>query len=119
MPTLINSPLNTEQIEQFHRDGFLVVENLLTADQVKRIVVRFDPLFAGEFETGIYPDEWHWNPYLGKPGAAGQMTGVWKCDRTVADAMLSTKIGHMAATLEGWDGARLLADGIWQKTRGC
>ncbi|MEO1181985.1 MAG: hypothetical protein AAFX51_14310 [Cyanobacteria bacterium J06636_28] len=77
MQTTIKSPLSTEQIEQFHKDGFLVVENLLVPDLVQRLVERFDPLFAGEFETGVYPDEWHWNPYLGKPGAAGQMTGVW------------------------------------------
>ena len=83
MQTTIKSPLGTEQIEQFHHDGFLVVENLLAPDLVKRLVERFDPLFAGEFETGVYPDEWHWNPYLGQPGAAGQMTGVWKCDRTL------------------------------------
>lgn len=118
MPTLTKAPLNTEQIEQFHRDGFLVVENLLKSDTVDHMIKRFDPLFAGEFETGVYPDEWHWNPYLGKPGAAGQMTGVWKCDRTLSSAMMSPKIGHMAATLEGWPGARLLADGIWQKPGG-
>lgn len=118
MQTITKVSLDADQIEQFNRDGFLVVENLLTADQVNQIVKRFDPLFTGEFETGIYPDEWHWNPYLGKPGAAGQMTGVWKCDRTVAAAMLSATIGHMAATLSSWDGARLLADGIWQKPGG-
>ena len=118
MQTITKAPLNTDQIEQFHRDGFLVVNDLLTTDQVEHIVARFEPLFSGEFETGVYPDEWHWNPYLGKPGAAGQMTGVWKCDRTVATTMLSAKIGCMAATLNGWDGARLLADGIWQKPGG-
>lgn len=118
MQTITKAPLNTDQIEQFHRDGFLVVNELLTTDQVEHIVARFEPLFSGEFETGVYPDEWHWNPYLGKPGAAGQMTGVWKCDRTVATTMLSAKIGCMAATLNGWDGARLLADGIWQKPGG-
>ncbi|MEM9265248.1 MAG: phytanoyl-CoA dioxygenase family protein [Cyanobacteria bacterium P01_F01_bin.13] len=118
MQTTIEAPLSAEQIEQFHCDGFLVVENLLDSDWVDRLVERFDPLFAGEFETGVYPDEWHWNPYLGKPGAAGQMTGVWKCDRAVAAAMMSAKIGRMAATLEGWSGARLLADGIWQKPGG-
>ena len=118
MQTTIKAPLSVTQIEQFHRDGFLVVENLLDSNTVDRLVERFDPLFAGNFETGVYPDEWHWNPYLGKPGAAGQMTGVWKCDRTLFSTMMSAKLGQMAATLEGWDGARLLADGIWQKPGG-
>ena len=118
MPTTVKTSLTTQQIEQFHHDGFLVVENLLAPDTVDRIVERFNPLFAGEFETGVYPDEWHWNPYLGKPGAAGQMTGVWKCDRTLRSAMMSPKIGQMAAILQGWNGAKLLADGIWQKPGG-
>ncbi|MEO0532735.1 MAG: phytanoyl-CoA dioxygenase family protein [Cyanobacteria bacterium P01_A01_bin.123] len=118
MTTKTQGSITSEQAEQFHRDGFLVVENLIEPDLVARLVARFDPLFAGEFETGVYPDEWHWNPYLGKPGAAGQMTGAWKCDHTVASAMLSAKMGQIAAVLEGWSGARLLADGLWQKPYG-
>ena len=116
--TQINAPITGKQVEQFHRDGFLVVENLLPSDLVSRLASRFERLFSGEFETGTYPDEWHWNPHLGKPGAAGQMTGVWKCDRTLASVMLSAKIGWIAATLEGWSGARLLSDDIWQKPPG-
>lgn len=118
MITKTKCPITTEQIDQFHRDGFLVVENLLEPELVEQVIERFEPLFSGEFETGVYPDEWHWNPYLGKPGAAGQMTGVWKCDRTLASAVMSAKIGHIAAVLEGWSGARLLSDGIWQKPQG-
>lgn len=110
--------LTAKQIDQFHRDGFLVVENLLTAEQVERLVDRFEPLFAGEFETGVFPDEWHWNPYLGQPGAAGQMTGVWRCDRTVASVVMAPRPAQIAAALEGWSGARLLTDGIWQKPSG-
>ena len=118
MQITIKAPLSVTQIEQFHRDGFLVVENLLDSTTVDHLVGRFDPLFAGDFETGVYPDEWHWNPYLGKQGEAEKMTGVWQCDRTLFSTMMSVKLGQMAATLEGWDGARLLADGIWQKPGG-
>ncbi|MEL6320456.1 MAG: phytanoyl-CoA dioxygenase family protein [Cyanobacteria bacterium J06626_14] len=118
MQTLIKSPLTSEHIEQFHQDGFLAVEDVIPGDVVDALLARFDPLFAGEFETGTYPDEWHWNPYLGKPGAAGQMTGVWRCDRTIASVVMAAKIGQMAAQLEHWSGARLLADGFWQKPPG-
>ena len=118
MQTITKAPITAEQVDQFHRDGFLVVENLIEPEQVERLIAQFDPLFAGEFETGVYPDEWHWNPYLGKPGAAGQMTGIWKCDRTLAAVITSAKIGQIAAALEGWSGARLLSDGIWQKPCG-
>ena len=118
MKTVTKCPITSEQIDQFHRDGFLVVEDLLEPGLVEQLIERFEPLFAGEFETGVYPDEWHWNPYLGKPGEAGQMTGIWKSDRTLATAIMSAKIGHIAAALEGWSGARLLSDGIWQKPQG-
>lgn len=107
--------ITAEQIKQFRQNGFLVVEDLFAPAQVERLLARFDPLYAGEFETGIYPDEWHWNPYLGKPGVAGQMTGVWRCDRAVATMVMSPKAAQIAATLEGWSGTRLLTDGLWQK----
>ncbi|MEM0981445.1 MAG: phytanoyl-CoA dioxygenase family protein [Cyanobacteria bacterium P01_H01_bin.58] len=118
MQTQIKPPLAPEQIEQFHQDGFLVVENLLDSGLAEQLSNRFDALFAGTFDTGVYPDEWHWNPYLGKPGASGQMTGVWKCDRALAAVITSARIGQIAAALEGWSGARLLGDDIWQKPPG-
>ncbi|MGF1496522.1 MAG: phytanoyl-CoA dioxygenase family protein [Elainellaceae cyanobacterium] len=118
MKTQTRASTTAEQRDQFYRDGFLVAENLVDPPWVDRLVQRFEPLFAGEFETGVYPDEWHWNPYLGKSGAAGQMTGVWKCDRTLAAVILSAKIGQIAAALAGWSGARLLSDGIWLKPPG-
>ena len=71
MQTKTRPLITAEQIEQYSRDGFLVVENLFDSETVARLIARFDPLFAGEFETGVYPDEWHWNPYLGKPGRSG------------------------------------------------
>lgn len=107
--------VTTEQIEQFRKDGFLVVENLFPREQIEQLLERFDALYAGEFETGIYPDEWHWNPYLGRSEVAGQMTGVWRCDHTLAKLVMSEKAGQIAATLEGWSGTRLLTDGLWQK----
>jgi ectoine hydroxylase-related dioxygenase (phytanoyl-CoA dioxygenase family) len=110
--------LTEEQVASFHRDGFLIVENLLDQVWVDRLVERVEPLFAGEFETGVYPDEWHWNPYLGLPGAAGQMTSVWKSDRTLAAVILSSRIGQICAELEGWTGSRLLGDSLWLKPYG-
>jgi len=118
MPTQTRPLLTTQQIDQFHQDGFLVVENLLSPELVERVISRFDPLFSGEFETGVYPDEWHWNPYLGQPAAAGQLTGGWKCDRALASVVTTAKMGQMAAALEGWSGARLLTDGLWRKPPG-
>lgn len=111
-------PISAEQIAQFHEDGFLVIENLLDEQTVQRLVDRVSPLFAGEFETGVYPDEWHWNPYLGLPNASGQMSSVWKSDRTLASVVLSEKLGQISALLGGWTGSRLLGDSLWMKPYG-
>lgn len=112
------SQLSAEQIERFYEDGFLIVEDLLDEALINRVVDRVEPLFAGDFETGIYPDEWYWNPYLGLPGASGQMSNVWKSDRTLASVVLSSQIGEIAAALGGWSGSRLLSDSLWMKPYG-
>lgn len=110
--------LTSQQIDRFHDDGFLIVENLLDQELVDRLVARVEPLFAGEFETGVYPDEWYWNPHLGLPGASGQMSNVWKSDLTLASVILSEKVGAIAAELAGWSGTRLLSDSLWMKPYG-
>ena len=110
--------LTPEQIAQFHEDGFLIIENLLDAELVNRLVERVEPLFSGQFETGVYPDEWYWNPRLGLPGASGQMSNVWKSDRLLASVALSAKIGELSAALAGWNGARILSDSLWMKPYG-
>jgi len=117
---MISQPiqLTESQIAQFHQDGFVILENLLDDELVNRLVDRVEPLFSGEFETGVYPDEWHWNPYLGLPGAAGQMTSVWKSDRAIASVVLSAEIGRICAALGGWSGSRLLGDSLWRKPYG-
>lgn len=107
--------LSTAQLEQFQQQGFLILEKLIEPDLVDRLVERLDPLFATQFETGIYPDEWHGRPNLSQPNATRQMAGMWRCDRTVASFSLSAEIGRLNATLMGWKGARFATDSCWIK----
>jgi len=104
-----------EQKALFHQQGYLIVKNLLSPEQAAQIVERCDRLFQTQFETGIYPDEWYGRPGLSQPNATRQMTGLWRCDRTLAAMVMSEKAGQIAAMLEGWSGTRLLTDGLWQK----
>ncbi|MEM6256068.1 MAG: phytanoyl-CoA dioxygenase family protein [Cyanobacteria bacterium P01_D01_bin.156] len=103
------------QIELFHQQGYLIVDNLLDLDQVTQIVDRFEPLFNTQFETGIYPDEWYGRPGLSQPNATQQMTGLWRCDRTLASFTLSSKIAEISGTLMGWSSARYGLDTCWIK----
>ncbi|PSB32436.1 phytanoyl-CoA dioxygenase family protein [Stenomitos frigidus] len=107
--------LTEAQRSQFQTDGFLVLESFLAPEWVDRIASRFDPLFATQFETGVYPDEWHGRPGLSQPNATRQMSGLWRCDRTVASFSFSAEIARLNATLAGWNGGRFAIDSCWIK----
>lgn len=110
--------LTESQCQQFQEDGFLILENFLPLDLTEQIIQRAEPLFAGNFETGIYPDEWHWRPGLSRPDITRQMCNAWKCDLTVASLVLSAEVGRISATLAGWSGARIGQDCLWMKPPG-
>ncbi|MEL6320457.1 MAG: phytanoyl-CoA dioxygenase family protein, partial [Cyanobacteria bacterium J06626_14] len=116
MPSLqTRLSFSSEQIAQFHKQGYLILENLLSLSQVEQLLERFDPLFNTQFETGIYPDEWYGRPGLSEPNATQYMAGLWRCDRTAAGYALSSEIARLNATLMDWDGGRYGIDACWIK----
>ncbi|MGF1520931.1 MAG: phytanoyl-CoA dioxygenase family protein [Leptolyngbyaceae cyanobacterium] len=116
MPSLQTGPAFTSaQISEFQAQGYLILKNVLTQNQVDEIVERLEPLFNTQFETGIYPDEWYGRPGLSQPNATRQMTGMWRCDRTIAKYSLSSEIARLNAELMGWDGGRYGLDVCWIK----
>lgn len=110
--------LGAAEAERFHRDGFLVVEAMLPAAALAALRERFAPLFAGRFDTGVYPDEWYWREGMSLPDVTRHMANAWKADLTVARLALSADVGRAAAALAGWSGARLGQDTIWWKPPG-
>jgi DNA-binding transcriptional LysR family regulator len=103
------------EVDRFRRDGFLVVERVLLPDRVERLRESFPRLFAGRFDTGVYPDEWYWREGMSLPDVTRHMANAWKADLAVAALALSADIGRAACRLAGWDGARLGQDTIWWK----
>jgi hypothetical protein len=103
------------EIQRFRRDGFLIVERLLCVERVAALCERFPKLFAGRFDTGIYPDEWYWREGMSLPDVTRHMANAWKADLAVAKLALSADIGRAAARLTGWSGVRLGQDTIWWK----
>ncbi len=107
--------LDAARISQFHEDGFLILDNLISPDEAARVASRFEPLFRGKFETGLYPDEWNWREGESPPDRTRQICNAWKSDRTVANLVLRPEIGRLAATLAGWPGARIGQDNaLWK-----
>ncbi len=107
--------IGQDEIEQFDRDGYLVFENVLSHEQIAALRDRFPKLFAGEFDTGIYPDEWYWREGMSLPDVTRHMSNAWKSDLTIANLALSGDIGRAACKLTGWPGVRLGIETIWWK----
>lgn len=107
--------LDDGAVSRFRTDGFLIVERALDTARIEALGERFPRLFAGQFDTGIYPDEWYWREGMSLPDVTRHMANAWKSDLTVARYVLSQDIGRAAARLAGWPGARLGQDTIWWK----
>lgn len=104
-----------EHIEEFERNGFLIIPRLIDQSTVNSLLQRFDSLFKGDFETGIYPDEWHWRHNMSLPNVTREICNAWKCDLTIASIVLDEGLGKCVSQLGKWDGARLAQDDIWMK----
>ena len=114
---LIDEP-SPAQIARFRRDGFLVVERLIEPEAAAGLASRFAPLFRGEFETGLYPDEWNWREGRDAGDLTRQICNAWKSDRVVARAVLDPRVGQWCARLRGWPGARINQDNVLWKPPG-
>lgn len=104
------------QKEALARDGFVAVGQVLSDDEVHKVRSRFEGLFEGKFNTGIYPDEWHWRKGISKPDAFREIVNGWKSDTEVAKISTSPALGELASSLMGWEaGARLAQDDVLWK----
>lgn len=108
-----------EQHRSFARDGFVVVPEGFADDAtIERLRARFEPLFAGEYPTGIRPDEVNWVSGRDPDDRTRQICNGWKADPVLATQILSERTGRLAAELMGWDGARLVQDNVIWKPPG-
>jgi phytanoyl-CoA hydroxylase len=88
--------LADHEIDRFRRDSFVVVERFLSDDRIEALRESFPKLFAGRFDTGIYPDEWYWREGVSLPDVTRHMANAWKSDLTVAKLALSADLGRAA-----------------------
>ena len=76
-------------------------------------------LFRGEFDTGIYPDEWHWREGISYPNATREMCNSWKSSRCIASIVLSEKLGEFIAQVMKWPSIRIAQDDLIWKPPSC
>jgi ectoine hydroxylase-related dioxygenase (phytanoyl-CoA dioxygenase family) len=107
-----------DELAAFERDGFVVVEGFIDDATVGELRDRFEPLFAGRYETGIRPDEVNWVSGRDPEDRTRQICNGWKADPRIAAQTLSERTGRLAAELMGWDGVRLVQDNVIWKPPG-
>jgi ectoine hydroxylase-related dioxygenase (phytanoyl-CoA dioxygenase family) len=115
----VTDRLSNEQVDRFHRDGFLIIEEGFISDHaIEALRERFDRLFEGDYETGIQPDEVNWKAGRDPEDRTRQICNGWRADNTIAAQVLSERTGRIAAQLMGYDGARILQDNVLWKPPG-
>ena len=95
----------TSRSSSFHRDGFLIIEEgFLSERAIEALRERFDALFAGEYATGIQPDEVNWKRGRDPEDLTRQICNGWRADDLIAAQVLSERTGRLAAQLMGYRG---------------
>jgi ectoine hydroxylase-related dioxygenase (phytanoyl-CoA dioxygenase family) len=110
--------LSFDQLTQFNTDGFVSIPDFLDADRLHAAIARFDPLFRGEFATGIQPDEWNWRGDDNNRVLTRQICNGWKADLDIARVVLDERVGEYCARLMGWKGTRINQDNVLWKPPG-
>ena len=109
--------LTKEQIESYRSSGFIVIENLLSEEELEHwrktvtiavkeragIKIPGKEIKIGEAD-GINEDA----DYFGK--VFDQLLNLWQTDEGVKKLMLDERLGNMAAQLAGVDGIRIWHD---------
>ena len=109
--------ITQQHLDDFSRDGFVAVEGALNPDEIRAAQARFEPMFSGTFETGLYPDEWNWRLGRDREDLTRQICNGWKSDLTIASIVLRADIGEACARLHGWPApasARTMSSGSRQ-----
>ncbi|MEM7208906.1 MAG: phytanoyl-CoA dioxygenase family protein [Pseudomonadota bacterium] len=107
-----------QHLDDFERDGLLVVDNLVDPARIPDLHDAFDDLFNGRFETGVRPDEVNWQTKSGDPSLTRQICNGWKADRRIARVVLREEFGEAVAKFAGWRGARIMQDNVLWKPVG-
>jgi ectoine hydroxylase-related dioxygenase (phytanoyl-CoA dioxygenase family) len=110
--------LDDSQVQAFADDGFVIVERIIDPAAAARALTRYEDLFAGRFETGLYPDEWNWKAGRDPEELTRQICNAWKSDRDIARVVLREDVGRACARLGGWPGTRLSQDNVLWKPPG-
>jgi hypothetical protein len=124
--------LTDDHKRRFVRDGFVVLESLISTSSAALLNERFERVLRAEYDTGVPPDKRPKAVKEANQGVLGfsgnippkgsrtlQVINVWKCDSAFRDFVTSPILGGLVADLAGWpSGARVAQDQVWAKPPG-
>lgn len=118
MASLMQFTLQSAQQHSFQRDGFVVVESLISTDNILTLHHAFEDLFRGQFQTGVRPDEVNWQHGESDPTLSRQICNGWKANRDIASIVLDEALAKAIGMLAGWSGVRIMIDNVIWKAPG-
>ena len=101
---MINLKLNQSLIEEFNENGFLILDQFIDLDWIDKLKSKFEPLFKGEFESGIEPDEWNWKFGKDPEDVTRQICNGWKSDKLIKEIVCHPIVGEACSRLMSWNG---------------
>lgn len=113
----MNTTLNESQIGQYRSDGFLVIDDFLSAEELElwrgavaeAVAERGGRKMPGkETKTGEDDGINKESEYFGK--VFDQMINLWQTNEKIKQIMINDKLGEMVARLAGWEGTRIWHD---------
>lgn len=107
----------SEQIETYREDGFLVVEDYLSAEEVEALRCAHDRVYAGEFPSVTEPES-AYSARKAPDTVTRELVNIWKSDPAFAAVTFKEEAGRHAAQLLGSDSTRLLVDSALLKPVG-
>ena len=91
----------TEQQASYKEQGFCIFpEPILPPDLVKRAIAGMDAIRAGDYETGVPPDESRWNPG-DDPNKLCKMENPQVASRAIMELIRHPALGQLAGQLMG------------------
>lgn len=115
---MINFKLNNNLIDEFNENGYLILDKFIHSEYLDELRNKFEPLFKGDFETGIEPDEWNWKFNRDPMNVTRQICNAWKSDNLIKQLVCHRIIGEICSKLMNWSGARLIQDNLLWKPPG-
>ena len=94
---MIRLDLNKNFLDSFNKNGFIIFDKFIDLNFLDKLKNKFEPLFKGEFETGIEPDEWNWKFGKDPNNLTRQICNAWKSDRLIKKIVCHKVVGKSCA----------------------